>query len=398
MINGKPPKIIILDANSYWTRQLFSQFSGIADVLFVCPKLCENLQDFHTARLLNTAPRKICANIWEQDVYLPRGWLSYLWIISEKILLNVINSFKGDSSCLLVISYPHYSSIARKAGVPSIYYNFDDYRYHFMRHFKRIPALETKAVLESILTVCTAKYRANHLKRIIPEKSDKIFHIPNGCSPQFMVDQILHIPKPVPHELRSFSRPIAGYIGTLRNGFDFGYLFEVAKEMPEVTFILGGDYPLVSDGCNEWWQNVNRVKMLSNVHFIGAVEHYRLGEFLQSFDVLLMCYVQSEFNNSICPTKLWDYMGTARPIVANDVVPEVNIWKDVLWISENPTKFIENIYEAFDSPFWKSSERLLIAKQHTWSSLSERLLDIIQAENTDLQWNISPIKSSKLYN
>jgi hypothetical protein len=38
---------------------------------------------------------------------------------------------------------------------------------------------------------------------------------------------------------------------------------------------------------------------------------------LNSFDVLLMSYSECNFNTNACPAKLWDYLGTLLPIVAN---------------------------------------------------------------------------------
>ena len=91
-----------------------------------------------------------------------------------------------------------------------------------------------------------------------------------------------------------------------------------------------------------------------------------------------MVYSICEFNLNSCPTKLWDYMGTSLPIIANNVVPEVNQWNDLLFVSENSDRFASNIKLALDNRHWKSSERLATAKNHTWQKQAEKLFEIIE--------------------
>ncbi|NEO94471.1 MAG: glycosyltransferase family 1 protein [Moorea sp. SIO3G5] len=193
-----------------------------------------------------------------------------------------------------------------------------------------------------------------------------------------MVEQPLLEPKPLPVELQSYSRPIAGYIGALNYRFDFHYLAEVAKQIPDITIVLGGSLPQPNDGSAEWFQGVETVRSLSNIHFLGRITHERIGEYLQSFDVLLMSYYQCNFNLNACPMKLWDYMGTSLPIVANNVVPEVNLWSDIIFVSENPEEFARNIRFALANPDWKSQQRWEVAQDHTWKKQAQKLYHLLE--------------------
>jgi glycosyltransferase involved in cell wall biosynthesis len=371
-------KIVVLDGNFYCTKQLFCQLSDVADILLLNPQYAQHFYKIHGHYSVDLRSRQIDDYVWQQDICLPKGWINCFWPLSEAVLILAIKGFCDAENSILVSSYPQYATIAKKLKMSSIYYNFDDYSYHFPKHMGKINHLEVAAVKQADLTICTALHRAKHLQTNIPEKSAQIHHLPNGCSPQFMVDAVLSSPKVLPVDLPGVKHPIAGYIGTLSNGFDFDYLHKVAINMPEVTFLLGGSLPQASEaGSVEWWQGYLQAKTLPNIHFLGYIPHEQISNFMQSFDVLLMCYSVSKFNQSICPTKLWDYMGTSRPIVSNNVVPEVNLWQDVILVANNPDEYREHIYRALKEPLWKAEQRLKIAHQHTWSNLGLKLRHIM---------------------
>ncbi len=377
-MRGSTPKIIVLDGVCYWTQQLFSQYQSTFDILFLNPKNNKQFKDLYGKYFIDLHAYPVDNNIWEQRICFPPGWMTVFWGISEKVLSHCIRDFTKDSPCLLVCSYPHYYKLAQALRIPAVYYNFDDYQYYWPRTSDKIISLEQEAIINTDITICTAKYRTDFLKECFPDQAKKIFHLPNGCTPMFMVSDALSSPLPLPSDISYIKRPIAGYIGTLRSGFDFDYFLQVAQELPDISFVLGGHYPKKQDGNHKWWMAYQELRKLNNIHFIGEVKHEQLGDFLQSFDVLLTCYSKSGFNMSICPTKLWDYMGTSRPIVSNNTVPEINLWKEVILIANSPEEYSKNIRFAIRNPNWLAKERLEIAKNHTWDKLSLRLFEFLK--------------------
>ena len=116
---------------------------------------------------------------------------------------------------------------------------------------------------------------------------------------------------------------------------------------------------------------------MSNIHFIGWVAHEELGNHLKSFDVLLMCYSDCNFNLNACPAKLWDYLGTGRPIVANSNNPETNLWDNVVYVGRTPQEFVSYIKIALHDLPELSARRLEVAKAHTWDALGIKLCNLI---------------------
>jgi hypothetical protein len=367
-----------MDANFYWTEQLFSACRNFADVLLLRPLDYRAFRKQYDRYFINFQPQPLCEGVWEQRICCPPGWLFHYWFLTRRFFTHIIRQFQGDHPLIFVFNYPYYYKLAQQLKAYSIYYNIDDYCQYWPGRESQTPLIEKLAVAQADLTLCVADYRACYLRQKFPTQASQIAYLPHGCTPEFMVEQPLSTTISLPVELQAYSRPIAGYIGALTDRFDFTYLAQVAEQLPDITFVLGGSVPQMSDGCSQWWEGVKHIRRLSNVHFIGQVFHKRLGEYLQSFDVLLMCYSLSNFNLNACPTKLWDYMGTSLPVVANDVVPEVNLWEDVLLIAKNSDDFAKKIKFALANPTWKSNERLQIAKAHTWTLQAKKLQHLLE--------------------
>jgi glycosyltransferase involved in cell wall biosynthesis len=371
-------KIVVLDANFYWTEQMFSACNDFADILLLRPVDFRAFKKRYGGYFIDFEPKAISQGVWEQRICCPPGWLFHYWSLTKYFLAYLTRKFQDDNSLIFVFSYPYYHSLAKELKGLSIYYSIDTYKNYWSGRESQTEVTEKLAIAQADLILCVSQYRADLFRKEHPSKSERIIHIPHGCSLKFMVDKPLAKPKNLPEQLQNYCAPIAGYIGALNYRFDFHYLVQVAEQLPNITIILGGEIPQQNDGSSEWWDGVEKVKNLSNVHFIGSVPHHLLAEYLQSLNVLLMPYSQCEFNLNACPMKLWDYMGTSLPIVANDVIPEVNLWKHLILVAKDPEQFAANIRFALNNPDWRSLERIETAKAHTWQQQAQKFQHVLE--------------------
>jgi len=373
-------KLIVLDANFFWTERLFMACTGFAEVLLVKPREIRAFYKENKTILGDSCPRMIAPRLWEMRMSCVPGWLFHLWPVTERLFARRLRPFVKSGKTLLVSCYPYYVGLAERLNIPLIYYSIDDYATYWPGRAHETQKLEYEAVRKSAATICVSKYRQNLLKKHAA-KPDAVHHLPNGCSPEFMVSKPLDGPLKFPEPLAAHDnirRPVAGYIGALNDRFDFDFLFEAAKKLPEVSFVLGGDLPCEKDGSKDWWRGVERCRSLLNIHFIGRVAHAQVGRRLQSFDVLLIVYSHNDFNLSSCPTKLWDYLGTSLPIVANDAVPELETCREYLYLSRSPEEFAKKILTALKSGGSNAEQRLALARDHTWERQAQRLQTILE--------------------
>jgi teichuronic acid biosynthesis glycosyltransferase TuaH len=384
-------KLAVLDANALWTERLFRECSTFADVLLLKPR------DFRAHRRATGSLRsdptsvQVGNRVWEQRFSMPIAWMFRLWPLAQRKLSSALRRFSGKETLALVVTYPQYRKLIHclKPAL-SIYYNLDDYRDNWPRYKKCVSAWEAEMVEVTDLTVCIADHRVKILQEQHFAKRDQIHHLPLGCSPEFMECGARSKPATRPLALRDFNAPVAGYIGALNYRFDFGFLAEVADRLPEVTFLLGGQ--VQEDGNTAWRAGLQRARSAANVHFLGWIEHARLGDYLHAFDILLMPYTHCHFNTNACPAKLWDYLGTGKPIVANDANPETLLWSKVVRVGAKPEQFANAIRDALgEQGTALRQSRLEIARAHTWEQLSRRMERIIEdASAKSLHRNTEP--------
>ncbi len=391
--SSKQNKLVVLDANFYWSEQLFSAYDEFADILLIRPVDFRAFKKRYGSYFVDTVPQQIDTHIWEQRICCPPGWLFHYWPLTQQFLKQAIHKFQGQDSLIFAFSYPYYAALAESLDSYSIYYAIDDYQDYWPRRQAQTVTQEERAIAIANLTLCTAKHRLQQFQKLHPAYIERIIHIPHGCSSRFLVDDVLKAPRKMPEVLRQthpIKRPVAGYAGALNYRFDFGFLATVATQLPQVTFVLGGKPPIEADGSADWWKGAELCKKLSNIRFIGFVPHHQLGTYLQSFDVLLMVYSNCNFNTNACPTKLWDYMGTSLPIVANSAVPEVSLWQNVLHVAPTTQQYEGAILKALTNPSWKAAERLKIARANTWKAQARKLHSAITSFKEGSDYKIPP--------
>jgi glycosyltransferase involved in cell wall biosynthesis len=375
------PVVAVVDANAFWTEQLFREYGRFADVLLVKPREFRAHRRSSGRWRSDPRARRLTPTVWEQRLSMAPTWLSLLWRSSARRISAAIRRFAQGRPVVLVVTFPQYRRLVRDVKPQTaLYYNYDDYRDNWPRHRDAIPEWEAELVETADLIVCISDYRARHLREAHPLKAARIHHVPLGCTPAFMSEPGKASFSPVPPVLAGIPRPLAGHIGTLGARFDFALFAEAARRLPRVSFILGGAPPTGREGPPAWRVGLDAARRLPNVHFIGWVEHSRLGAYLRAFDILLMCYADCDFNRNASPAKLWDYMGTGRPIVANAANPETLLWSELVHIASAPEEYAAAIERALGpEPANVAARRLEAAREHTWDRLSGQIEALVSA-------------------
>jgi glycosyltransferase involved in cell wall biosynthesis len=372
--------LVVVDANAYWTEELFKALVTDWDVLLVKPREIRDYMRRHTLNKFRGFIEEPAEGIRILHIPMPPRYTTDLWSLGKTLLARAICKAGGERPDLLAICFPDYLELFDKLEPKiAVYYNYDDYAAHWPDRAFELAAKETATIARADLSIFIAKYRVDRLAERLPHLAARLHHLPIGVTPAFMKSGDT-IP-PDPPLLQSIPHPRAGYIGALSYRFDFPFFAEVAASLSDVQFVLGGLPPQQGSGSSLWWGGVKRARALENVHFIGWVDHNDLGDHLASFDVLLMPYAACPFNDSACPAKLWDYLGTGLPIVANTNNPETLLWKDVVYVAERPSDFANLIEVALDEKRLvretAAIRRLRVAQDHTWDKLAARLEELI---------------------
>lgn len=373
------PNIVVVDANAYWTASLFSELSAFGNVLLVKPRDIRAHAAVHPRSALKAKVNNVSPGVKELAFAMPPKFTTLMWPIARRIIASAISA-EVQNVNTLVVCFPDYLDLAKMLNPRQlVYYNYDDYAAHWPHRSSQIRRLELETVSQADHTICIAKRRADELRKAVPAKKDKITHLPIGVTPQFMSEALRAQSEPT--SLMGIPKPRAGYIGALSYRFDFPLLASVAELLPNVSFVLGGRLPVRNDGDPHWWAAYERARALPNVYLVGWVDHDQLGRHLAAMDVLLMLYAKCAFNDSACPAKLWDYLGTGLPIVSNANNPETLLWREIVSIGDSPIELVEAIKKSINTAgleYVSAQEaRLAVANDHTWPKLGRRLKETV---------------------
>lgn len=91
-------KLVVLDANAFWTEQLFRQCSLFADVLLLKPRDFRHHYKLNKTLLSDKFPQTIAPSIYEQKFAKPPKWMFELWPWASGGLIKAINSFCPNTS------------------------------------------------------------------------------------------------------------------------------------------------------------------------------------------------------------------------------------------------------------------------------------------------------------
>ena len=156
---------------------------------------------------------------------------------------------------------------------------------------------------------------------------------------------------------------VAMYTGAMKRFKGLGHINDLARNNPNVTFILIGN---TEQFCDR--ELVQSMMQLSNVQFIGHVEHRSIPTYLSQADILLLLPTKDGLYNDVTsPLKLFEYMASGKAVLATSS-PSIN---EVLHHDQNALLAIDSITDI-DSKFKK-----LIADKALRKSLGHKaMLDV----------------------
>jgi glycosyltransferase involved in cell wall biosynthesis len=110
-------------------------------------------------------------------------------------------------------------------------------------------------------------------------------------------------------------RKVISYVGSINKKRGILNVIKMAKEFPEAIFqVVGGSSHEV-----DYWINKMEEENVSNIKFVGYVDHNEVYSYLSASDVLLMVFDWSFGTMKYCsPMKMFEYMAAERVIVAQN--------------------------------------------------------------------------------
>ncbi len=165
-------------------------------------------------------------------------------------------------------------------------------------------------------------------------------------------------------------RPIIGFFGAISPWIDFDLIATAAMAHRDWSFVLIGPVDA----------NIRALADCTNVHMLGKIPYEELPRYARQFDVGIIPFLINDLTASVSPLKLLEYFACGLPVVST-ALPEVNRFRDYLYVARDPVDFIRCLEEAVgdhDRPVCRE-ERQRVARANSWRSIAEHFGNEIEA-------------------
>jgi len=169
------------------------------------------------------------------------------------------------------------------------------------------------------------------------------------------------------------NKRICVYAGTISKLKGSDYIFEAARVLPNVDFLLVGHIS----------QEFKNIDLPANVKLLGKKEQKELPLILKIADALLLPHPKGEYSQS--PMKLFEYMASKCPIVASDLPSIREILNEnnaVLVKPEDVVELVEGIKKVLRDKNLSdeiSKQAFNDVKNYTWEKRGKKIAEFIKS-------------------
>ncbi len=181
-----------------------------------------------------------------------------------------------------------------------------------------------------------------------------------------------HLELVIPADLEKIPKPRIGYVGTLSDfKVDFSLIYNVAVNKPEWHWVLMGEE---REGQHSPW--VKKLRMMSNVHFLGHLSYEELPDYLRGIDVGTLPTLLNDYTRSMFPMKYFEYLAAGVPVVSTPL-EFTKHHNGGLCIASDPDKFEDAIASQLAHGRFSEVESIELVGTNTWSNRLKKILQLI---------------------
>ncbi|MGE5620246.1 MAG: methyltransferase domain-containing protein [Sphingomonadaceae bacterium] len=264
----------------------------------------------------------------------------------------------GFRKPILWVSFNVYfgDAVVGRLGESLSVYHCTDEISGFPGYSPFITEIEARVAARSDLVLASSDVLRESKSRYNPASH----FVPNGADVE-LFEQAEGWQGAPPHDLLRLPPPRAGFVGQIEYRFDVDLLRQVAEMLPNWSFALIGP---VQEGNRE----VETLRGIPNVHFLGLKERHRLPGYLAHLQVTLIPYKINRLTRGIYPLKLHEYLASGKPVVATPI-PSLMGMGDTVYVAGDAPSFASAIERAVkEDSEDRRRARTLRAREESWEA------------------------------
>ncbi len=372
--------IVCLGGEDWWYHshahfdiQVMKRLSHRIRVLYVCsiamrmPSLRRDALFWtRIRRKINSVRRRlqqVDKRLWVYSP-LPIPLYGYSWgralnrAVLQAQLYTTFGQLRVHRPLIWVNTPTAWPVVRNRACSGLVYQRTDDYAAYDFDNFNAayVRSLDDELVRRSDLVL----HVSDQLHRQACKLTANALLVPQGVDERFFDRDAAALP---PSDLVALRRPVVGYVGSMdAHKFDSKLVSDVAKGMPDVSFVLVG----VED------PNAALLRQLPNVHFLGPKLHSQIPAYVHHFDMCMLPTARTTWGLQCRPIKLVEYLAAGRPVVST-VTPAAHQFSAFITMSDDPDAWQASIRAHCTGivPEGASS----VVSCHAWDRVVELITD-----------------------
>jgi glycosyltransferase involved in cell wall biosynthesis len=174
--------------------------------------------------------------------------------------------------------------------------------------------------------------------------------------------------RPVPEDLAGIHSPRVIYVGAIYEWFDMPLLHAIARDNPNMQFILLG------------FSKTELPELPGNVHYLGNRQWQDVPAYVAHCDVGIIPFKQGELTSYVNPLKLYEYLACEIPVVSVPMHALSEYESEgILVLANSSQTFSDAIRKQLTCAAEHRDERHAIAQNHDWEALASRFENVMEA-------------------
>jgi hypothetical protein len=271
-----------------------------------------------------------------------------------------------------LVNSPLWGMVLQKGDFDRVVYDcIDDVSlYAGLASLSRFQEYEQKLLQVSDAAIATAGSLETHVRGLNPRIP--VFRIPNGVDVEWFQESAAE--ERVLPDVDALASPVVGYVGTISGWMNIALAAEVAGLLPAVTFMFVGP--------EDPWVNLEPLKRLPNVHFLGRKLYEDVPTVIAACRVCWIPFSSGRIVDRTNPIKLFEYFALGKPVVSTPM-PELDPYQRHGLLRIGTTA--GELAQALEVALAEEDEHLVlrrvkVAREHSWDTLIVELLRVLRGE------------------